>query len=55
METFDLGQEVRIDHEGDKDDGLIGVVEEVNGTTYRVYFGPQDGGGWYDESELAAA
>lgn len=52
---FDLGTEVRIAHEGDKDDGLIGTVEEIDGARYRIYFGPQDGGGWYDESELEAA
>lgn len=49
---FNLGDEVMINHEGDKDDGMIGTVEEVNGSKYRVYFGPQDGGGWYEESEL---
>jgi hypothetical protein len=50
---FNIGDEVRVSREGDKDDGLIGTVEEIDGTRYRVYFG--GAGGWYDEGELEKA
>ncbi len=50
---FNRGDEVKVSHEGDKDDGQIGTIVEINGTRYLVQF--DQGGGWYDESELQKA
>lgn len=40
---FTVGQEVRVNHEGDKDDRRVGTVEAIKDGRYRVWFGDS---GW---------
>lgn len=49
-----VGTEVQIDHEGDKDDGLVGTVLELRAGEALVQF-PDGSGGWYRLAELRAA